>query len=709
MLAALNVVVPAVPNTCQPRAAHPFLPIYHLIGNVTSDAGGKVVSVEDINDVSSVFLWAGVYHVFHQCCQNHWDHAVSRDLVHWTRLPPPIVPNMNPTGVPHPDWYDAHGSWDGSLSVPHDWNGITEPVVLMTTVEGAPPGDAAAADRPRSIRAAAATARSRSSAGMAVGMAVVRPTNASDPYLVSWTKDAANPVAFENGSAIDSPYDTPGQIWRSGDHWNFLVVGERYTTTDPTLHTWRKVAGEQWPTGEFGGQWFSPLANLADGSAPPAGSPGWMMSVGDGGKYALGDYRPANESWTTRNEGVTIDYGPDSAWEAGQFAGGRFMNIGWFNRGPPMEEEERSEEPFPHERSFAFAQGPPSAGSAGTAAGLGGCAFTTSWEVLPGYTNIYNREPTPTNVTHGTLEFVGVYGSAQACFAAVNASSGARGPFHSFTWNDYSAATAAGYKGHCWADTSFTWQNRGGAAGQTSGRGPGFPIPPPLPSAFTHDHLTGLREVAYDPKLGSLVSQPVRELVALRNGTLASERGVRVAPGTPHVVAGTGAPHADASAADVVLSIALPTMGGDDAAAVGVSVLANVSDDGGGALAPFGGVLTLVNFSAPDANGTIHALASVRTLNPCGSGSEGVAQASFPILKGETALELRVLVDRSVVEVFVMGGRAVFSKTFAPSVLYVPDTHVALQAWGDVDALAASVDVYSMGCGWTDPPYQPAP
>ena len=45
-----------------------------------------------------------------------------RDLVHWTRLPPPIVPFMNPTGVPDPlrAWYDARGSWDGSLSIPRD-------------------------------------------------------------------------------------------------------------------------------------------------------------------------------------------------------------------------------------------------------------------------------------------------------------------------------------------------------------------------------------------------------------------------------------------------------------------------------------------------------------------------------------------------------------------------------------------------------------
>ena len=85
----MAVSTTATPNTCQPRATHPFLPTYHLIGNVTSDEAGKVTAVEDINDVSSVFLWKGVYHVFHQCCQNHWDHAVSRDLVHWTRLPPP--------------------------------------------------------------------------------------------------------------------------------------------------------------------------------------------------------------------------------------------------------------------------------------------------------------------------------------------------------------------------------------------------------------------------------------------------------------------------------------------------------------------------------------------------------------------------------------------------------------------------------------------
>merc|ERR1712039_348044 len=102
-------------------------------------------------------------------------------------------------------------------------------------------------------------------------------------------------------------------------------------------------------------------------------------------------------------------------------------------------------------------------------------------------------------------------------------------------------------------------------------------------------------------------------------------------------------------------------------------------------------------------------MGTIRTLDPCSVGSSpsnGVTTATFPILKGEQ-LSLRVLVDRSFVEVFVMGGRVVFTKTYTPSVLYVPDTIVALHSWG-VSA-TASAEVFSMGCGWTEQPYQPNP
>ena len=37
--------------------------------------------------------------------------------------------------------------------------------------------------------------------------------------------------------------------------------------------------------------------------------------------------------------------------------------------------------------------------------------------------------------------------------------------------------------------------------------------------------------------------------------------------------------------------------------------------------------------------------------------------------------------------------RVVFSKVYSPALLYIPDTHVALQAWGA--AVTADIDVHS--------------
>ena len=54
--------------------------------------------------------------------------------------------------------------------------------------------------------------------------------------------------------------------------------------------------------------------------------------------------------------------------------------------------------------------------------------------------------------------------------------------------------------------------------------------------------------------------------------------------------------------------------------------------------------------------------------------------AALLLNRGETTLDIRLLVDRSIVEAFVMGGRVVFYKVYAPALLMVPDTQVALQA-----------------------------
>ena len=60
-----------------------MLPTFHIIGNVTQDAKSGSINLEPINDASGVTYYNGLYHVWHQCCQNHWDHAISKDLIHW--------------------------------------------------------------------------------------------------------------------------------------------------------------------------------------------------------------------------------------------------------------------------------------------------------------------------------------------------------------------------------------------------------------------------------------------------------------------------------------------------------------------------------------------------------------------------------------------------------------------------------------------------
>ena len=107
---------------------------------------------------------------------------------------------------------------------------------------------------------------------------------------------------------------------------------------------------------------------------------------------------------------------------------------------------------------------------------------STSWEVFPNTTNIYDRVPKP-NADSGTVHFLGVFPTTDACFAAANASGASKGPFHSFTYSHQTARNGA-FSGHCYADTSMVWQGGGAAAGRgqvgtDSGRGPGFPLTPP--------------------------------------------------------------------------------------------------------------------------------------------------------------------------------------------------------------------------------------
>ena len=71
--------------------------------------------------------------------------------------------------------------------------------------------------------------------------------------------------------------------------------------------------------------------------------------------------------------------------------------------------------------------------------------------------------------------------------------------------------------------------------------------------------------------------------------------------------------------------------------------------------------------------------------------------ATFDLVRGEDELDVRVVVDRSVVEIFVAGGRvAGLMATRTPNATLATAVHVFAPA----GALVASLDIWSMGCGW---------
>lgn len=190
--------LPAVrpdPLACQPNDAQPMIPIYHIIGNVTVAADGSV-SLEPINDASGVTYYNGLYHIWHQCCQNHWDHVISKDLIHWQRLPPPIQPVTLKT-------------WDGSISLLTGPDG--GPLILYDAQDGK--ADSHGRD-PRSPLDSPI-------------VGVARLVNASDKYLQTWVRADDNPVDF-----IGAPIAFPGPVWKNGDHYNFVGQGNRFQSND---------------------------------------------------------------------------------------------------------------------------------------------------------------------------------------------------------------------------------------------------------------------------------------------------------------------------------------------------------------------------------------------------------------------------------------------------------------------------------------------
>lgn len=96
-----------------------------------------------MNDLNAPILYRGVYHIFYQHFpdsllfldgpsaegapgQNHWGHATSPDLVHWTQQPIALEPNV------HPGWLWSGGGWVDDTNASGLKTGSHDPILLFT-------------------------------------------------------------------------------------------------------------------------------------------------------------------------------------------------------------------------------------------------------------------------------------------------------------------------------------------------------------------------------------------------------------------------------------------------------------------------------------------------------------------------------------------------------------------------------------------------
>ncbi|KAI3689663.1 hypothetical protein L2E82_47628 [Cichorium intybus] len=144
------------------------------------------------NWMNGPVYYKGWYHLFYQYSPEAavwgpivWGHAVSRDMVHWRHLP---------IAMERDQWYDVNGVWTGSTTIlPNN-----KLVVLYT----------------------GSTNESVQVQNLAY------PANPSDPLLVNWVKDPANPVlvppSWINIKDFRDPttaWLTPEGKWRMEGKW----------------------------------------------------------------------------------------------------------------------------------------------------------------------------------------------------------------------------------------------------------------------------------------------------------------------------------------------------------------------------------------------------------------------------------------------------------------------------------------------------------
>ncbi len=182
-------------NVPQRAAADPHRPCFHFLPPANW-----------LNDPNGLIQWNGEYHLFYQYNPHgpfhgtiHWGHAVSADLVHWRHLPIALAPD--------PGTADEDGCWSG---VAIDDDGV--PTLIYS------------GNRNGAQRACLAT---------------------SADGLLTWQKDAGNPVIAEPPPDMHLVAYRDHSVWREDGVW-YQLIGAGIESQGGTALLYRSADLREW-------------------------------------------------------------------------------------------------------------------------------------------------------------------------------------------------------------------------------------------------------------------------------------------------------------------------------------------------------------------------------------------------------------------------------------------------------------------------------
>ena len=210
-----------------------------------------------MNDPCGPIYWKGKYHMFYQYNPNssvwgdmHWGHAVSPDMVHWSRLPVALAPT--------PGGPDEAGCFTGSAVVK---DGVA--TILYTGVVRAPDNQATIRDGVNSFKETQCIATS------------------TDADLTKWTKQTTPVIARPPAGLKVLGFRDPAP-WQDGDWW-YVALASGIANKGARVLLYRSKDLRQW-------SYLHPLAE-GTGSGKHAVNP-----VDSGDMWECPDFFPLGDA-----------------------------------------------------------------------------------------------------------------------------------------------------------------------------------------------------------------------------------------------------------------------------------------------------------------------------------------------------------------------------------------------------------------------------